>query len=198
MILLQVGLASALWCFFHSLFVSHLWRDYVRRSFPSGHVFARILYVIFSTLTLGLLLIWARTLPQTVVWTWSGGWFWVRWGGLGLAGVLFVSGARSFDNRAFLGIRQVGRYFSGGQHEDPPFKTDGILGVIRHPWYSGTILFLVFCLPLTDVNLVWRSLFIVYTAIGTELEERKLVGDLGGVYEGYMKRVPRFVPWKLG
>ena len=29
--------------------------------------------------------------------------------------------------------------------------------------------------PVTDVNLVWRGVFLFYTFIGTEIEERKLV-----------------------
>ena len=53
---------------------------------------------------------------------------------------------------------------------------------------------LVFCLPLTDVNLVWRTVFLIYTLVGTELEERKLLTDFGNAYAVYRDRVPRFFP----
>lgn len=193
--LLQIGLASTLWCFFHSFFVSHTWRDFLRRKLPRHHAFGRIFYVAFSSLTLLFLMLWMRKLPQSMIWDWPGWWTWLRWAGLLLSGFIVFLGARSFDNRAFLGLRQVADFFRGVNHEDPPFKTRGILGIIRHPWYLGTFLFLVFCLPVTDVNLVWRVVFFGYTVVGTELEERKLVKDLGVVYEDYRKRVPRFLPW---
>jgi protein-S-isoprenylcysteine O-methyltransferase Ste14 len=68
------------------------------------------------------------------------------------------------------------------------------LAVIRHPWYTGTLILLVFCLPYTDVNLVWRAIFVLYTLIGTELEERKLLKEIGKEYAAYRARVPRFFP----
>lgn len=195
MYLLQIGLMASLWCFFHSLFVSHWWRNYLQIRFPRHHLLARIIYVLFSTVTLVALLLWVRSTPQNMLWDWPGWWGWIRWAGLALSGVFIILGARSFDNRAFLGIRQFADFFKGKVPKSPPFKTNGILGVIRHPWYTGTFLFLAFCLPYTDSNLVWRSIFFVYTIIGTELEERKLVGDLGNVYQDYRSRVPRFIPW---
>jgi methanethiol S-methyltransferase len=192
--LVLMGLAASLWCIFHSFFISHLWRNFVANSFPRYQAFSRIVYVLFSSGTLGWLLLWNRSLPHEMLWDWPGLWILIRWAGLALAAVLFVLGARSFDNRAFLGLRQMVDYFRGADHSHPPFKTEGILEYIRHPWYSGTLLFLVFCLPITDVNLVWRGVFLVYTLIGTELEERKMVQDLGGVYGEYRKKVPRFFP----
>ena len=86
---------------------------------------------------------------------------------------------------------------AGREHRNPPFRSDGILGVIRHPWYTGTILFLVFSLPVTDVNWVWRVVFLLYTIIGTELEERKLLVEIGDQYRDYRRNVPRFFPGLL-
>ena len=73
-------------------------------------------------------------------------------------------------------------------------RTSGILGIIRHPWYTATLILLVFCTDVTDVNLVWRLVFAVYTLVGTELEERKLLQDLGREYADYRRRVPRYFP----
>ena len=52
----------------------------------------------------------------------------------------------------------------------------------------------MFGLPYTDVNLVWRGVFLAYTLLGTELEERKLLKELGSVYADYRRQVPRFFP----
>jgi protein-S-isoprenylcysteine O-methyltransferase Ste14 len=192
--LLHVGLWSAVWCAGHSLFVTHWWRDTVRRLFPRWHVFSRAVYVTSSTVSLGALFLWLRTLPETTLFAWEGIWSWLRWLGLAEAAFLFWAGARAYDNRRFLGLTQVVEYMAGRPAADPPFRTDGILGVVRHPWYGGTLIFLVFCLPWTDVNLVWRSVFLAYTLIGCELEERKLLRELGDVYADYRRQVPRYFP----
>jgi protein-S-isoprenylcysteine O-methyltransferase Ste14 len=201
--LILVGVWTTVWCFFHSWFVSHRWRNLVRRHFPRYHVFNRLVYVIFSTISLGVLMLWIRTLPTVTLFAWSGWWMWVRWLGLTEAVFLFWLGTRSYDNRFFLGMTQALDYLRGNPTREAPFRSTGILAVIRHPWYTGTLILLVFCLPYTDVNLAWRVVFLVYTLIGTELEERKLLKELGATYAAYRDGVPRFfpdprTPWRSG
>ena len=192
--LVQVGIATIAWCFLHSLLISHRSRDLIQRLFPRYHVFFRGIYVAGSTASAGVLMLWTYTLPQQTLWDWPGWWTWVRWIGLAESGVLLYLGARSYDNRTFLGLRQMTDHLAGLPPREPPFIDDGILGVIRHPWYAAGLLFVVFCLPYTDVNLVWRAVFFAYLLIGTELEERKLLRDLGETYAAYRHRVPRFIP----
>ncbi len=192
--LIWTAALTTLWCVGHSFFITHTVRDHIRNLFPRYHAFDRIIYVILNTATLGLLFVWLRTLPQQVLWPWEGWWVWVRWVGLAEAGLLFWLGLRSYNGRTFLGLTQM-RDFAAGRHpQRPAFSTTGILGIIRHPWYTGTLIFLAFCLPVTDVNLVWRLVFTVYVLVGTELEERKLVRELGDVYVQYRREVPRFFP----
>jgi protein-S-isoprenylcysteine O-methyltransferase Ste14 len=192
--LIAVALATAAWCGAHSWFVSHTWRDLVRRRWPRIQVFSRLLYVTFSLLSLGLLMYWIRTLPAELLFDWPGWWAPLRWLGLVAAVVLFWLGSRHHDNRSFLGWTQVREYLAGRTPREPRLQAGGILGVIRHPWYTGTLFLLVFCLPFTDVNLVWRGVFLVYTLVGTELEERKLLKDFGESYAAYRARVPRYFP----
>jgi len=192
--LLPVGLWTSLWCLWHSLLATHRWRALVLRLFPRWHVFSRVLYVAGSALTLAVLLVWLRSLPERTLWGWTGIWAFARWLGLAEAAFLFWAGARAYDNRHFLGLSQLRDYALRREVAEPPFRADGILAVIRHPWYSGTLLLLVFCLPWTDVNLVWRGVFFAYTLLGCELEERKLVRDLGAPYADYRRRVGRYWP----
>jgi len=175
----------------------------VRRHFPRYHVFNRLVYVVFSTVSLGMLMLWIRTLPTVTLFAWPGWWMWIRWLGVTEAMFLFWLGTRSYDNRSFLGMTQAMDYMQGKPAREAPFRSAGILTVIRHPWYTGTLILLVFCLPYTDVNLVWRVVFLGYTLIGTELEERKLLEELGPAYAAYRDRVPRFFPdprtlWRSG
>lgn len=192
--LVAVGLLASVWCFFHSLFVSHRWRDFLQHHFPRYHVFSRLTYVLISTMTFAVMMLWFHTLPEKTVFIWSGWWGWIRWIGLAEAVLLFWLGVRSYDNSFFLGITQALDHFRGPAERKPPFRDTGILAVIRHPWYTGTLILLVFLQDYTDVNLVWRTVFLLYVLVGTELEERKLLRDLGQEYAVYRARVPRFFP----
>ncbi len=193
-VLLRVALWTALWCAFHSLLATHRWRALVQRLFPRWHAFSRVAYVAASTVTLALLLAWLRALPQQRLFEWEGMWAFARWLGLLEAAFLAWAGARAYDNRHFLGLSQVRDYALGRQPAEPPFSTRGILDVIRHPWYGATLLLLVFGMPWTDVNAAWRGVFLLYTLVGCELEERKLLRDIGAPYAEYRRRVGRYWP----
>jgi protein-S-isoprenylcysteine O-methyltransferase Ste14 len=192
--LILVAVWTSVWCLWHSWFVSHTWRGLVRRHFPRYHVFHRLIYVVCSTLSLGALMFWIRTLPSVTLFAWPGWWTWLRWLGIAEAGFLFWLGTRHYDNRSFLGVTQALDYLRKRPAREQSFRSTGILAVIRHPWYTGTLIILVFCLPFTDVNLVWRTVFVIYTLIGTELEERKLLKDFPAEYTAYRTGVPRFFP----
>ena len=196
--LVAVAAWTAAWCVLHSLLATHGWRDLVRRLFPRWHVFSRLAYVAASTLTLAALLAWLRTLPQQVLWAWPGWWAAARWLGLAEAAFLFWAGARAYDNRHFLGLAQARDFVLGRPAGEPAFRRDGILAVIRHPWYSATLLLLVFGQPWTDVNLAWRGVFLVYTLVGCELEERKLLDEVGPPYAEYRRQVGRYWPRRAG
>lgn len=193
-VLLRVCLWTTLWCVFHSLLATHGWRALVLRLFPRWNAFSRVIYVAASTVTLAALLAWLRTLPEQRLWEWEGIWAFARWLGLVEAGFLFWAGARAYDNRHFLGLSQLRDYALGRQPGEAPLRTDGILGVVRHPWYSATLLALVFGLPWTDINAVWRGVFLLYTLVGCELEERKLLRDIGAPYAEYRRQVGRYWP----
>lgn len=193
-ILMFVALAALLWSLAHSLFITHRWQRWQNQKFPALEPWGRLIYVVFNTLSLGLLFFWWRALPQTVLWSWDGPWQILRWAGILLALGFFALGAAAYDNRAFLGIRQVANHLRGTLAGKPEFSRRGVLKRVRHPWYSGTILFFIFSLPVTDVNAIWRGVFILYTIVGTEIEERKLLTELGQQYRQYRKEVGRFIP----
>jgi protein-S-isoprenylcysteine O-methyltransferase Ste14 len=196
--LLWTAFWTSLWCVLHSVLITHTVRDAVRRLFPRWHAFGHLAYVVFSAATLAVLVAWWATLPAVTLWDWPGWWSWVRWLGVAEAGVLFWLGLRVYDGSAFLGLTQARDHLAGRRPGAPSFRATGILSVIRHPWYTGTLVLLVFCLPVTDVNLVWRLVFIVYVLVGTELEERKLLRDVGAPYAAYRRRVPRYLPLPSG
>ena len=196
--LIWTAVLTTLWCVGHSVPITHAARNRVRELFPRYHALDRILYVIYSTATLALLFAWLRTLPEQTLWDWPGIWRWLRWAGIFEAALLFWLGLRSYNGRTFLGLTQLREFAAGKEPQAPVFKATGILAVIRHPWYTGSLLFLTFCLPITDVNLVWRLVMVAYVLVGTELEERKLLAEWGEAYATYRQEVPRFFPLPRG
>lgn len=190
-----VGAVSALWCALHSLLITDRWQRALGRRWPLWPVFGRLVYVAGSAVSLAALGWWLFSLPERPLWGWPGPWAWARGLGLAEAGLLFWLGARAYDGRAFLGLGPLRDYALGRPPPPAPLRRDGILAVIRHPWYAGGLLLCVFCLPFSDVNLVWRSVFFLYTLLGTELEERRLLRERGAEYAEYRRRVPRFCPW---
>ena len=50
---------------------------------------------------------------------------------------------------------------------------------------------------LTDITLASKSVLIYYLIIGTFLEERKLVYEIGTPYLEYQKKIPMLFPWPV-
>jgi protein-S-isoprenylcysteine O-methyltransferase Ste14 len=75
-------------------------------------------------------------------------------------------------------------------------KINGIHRFVRHPLYSGTILFvtgLFFLFPTLN-NLIAVVLLILYVLTGIVFEEKKLLKEFGKKYEEYMANVPMLLP----
>ena len=75
-------------------------------------------------------------------------------------------------------------------------KVEGIHRFVRHPLYSGTILFvwgLFFIFP-TLSNLIAVVLLTLYVLIGISFEEQKLRREFGEKYETYIADVPMLIP----
>ncbi|MDE3185421.1 MAG: isoprenylcysteine carboxylmethyltransferase family protein [Bacteroidota bacterium] len=78
----------------------------------------------------------------------------------------------------------------------PELKIDGIHRFVRHPLYSGTMVFvagLFFILP-TLSNLIDVLLLIFYILVGIIFEEKKLKKEFGPGYLEYMSKVPKLIP----
>jgi len=80
----------------------------------------------------------------------------------------------------------------------PPveLKVEGIHRLVRHPLYSGTILFvwgLFFIFPMLN-NFIAVLLLTIYVLIGISFEEKKLIKEFGKKYEEYILNVPMLIP----
>jgi protein-S-isoprenylcysteine O-methyltransferase Ste14 len=190
----KVAVGAGLWCFLHSLLISHQALKLLEHTPRFCQASWRLAYNLFSLVTLGCLWWYWSRLPAEPLFNWPGWWQLLRWTGLAAAGYLFWQGIKTYDNLAFLGLRQL-----GWRSEDQPYPESdliqhGILAHIRHPYYTGGILVVIFCQPVTDINIIYRGVFVAYFIIGAYLEERKLLAELGEVYRRYQNEVPMFLP----
>ncbi len=92
----------------------------------------------------------------------------------------FLSGIRSLYHKEQLAV----------------LRTDGIHKYVRHPLYSGTLLFiwgLFLVFPFLS-NFISVSIITVYVIAGISLEENKLLVEFGESYKLYREEVPMLIP----
>jgi len=116
---------------------------------------------------------------------------WVRVVGLvlGVVSVLFL----------YWSARELGEAYSYTVEvqEDQGLVTSGPYALVRHPIYTGTVLFL-FAQGLVSDNwlfFVILVLLVPYLLVRIGREEEMLVGEFGDRYREYMRRSKKLVPY---
>lgn len=184
------------WCALHSLLISAPVNDWLQRKGGVVRGTHRIAYSLFSVLTLIPLLWYQYSLPQEVVFSWSG-WLRIPQAMLLLyALIMLYGGYRVYNIGHLLGFSQWQSWRQGIKNPALPFSCEGVLRYVRHPWYSSGLPILWTVGPITDANLLTRIILSLYLVIGTLLEERKLLQELGESYRSYCRQVPMLIPWK--
>ena len=181
------------WCVVHSLWIAPGVHGRVRSALGA---YERLAYVVVAAVSLATLLWYVRGLPQHAILRFDGALGVVRWAGLAGAAALMVAGARAYDGRAFLGLRQIAARRAGLAAAPAGLRRDGVLARVRHPWYGGGLLIVLFARDVTDVGATYRGVFLLYFLVGVWLEERKLIAEFGSVYAQYRRDVPAFFPWR--
>lgn len=181
------------WCVLHSLLISRRAHELAASMVGSGVRYYRLTYIIFSIFSLLPVLLYQFSLEQHFLFSWGGPWRVVQGFLLVYALLLFYLGARSYDIKYFLGVRQIRQENDDGMH----FSRQGVLAYVRHPWYGGGLAFLWTYDGISDVSLLSRSILSLYLLIGTLLEERRLRDILGEPYRRYCREVPMYIPWRI-
>ena len=187
-----------LWCSLHSLLISSFFITRMKDIWGKKFAYYRLAFNAFSLLTLIPVVLYKQLLPEEIFFSWPGPWNILKLGMYLVSFVLFYGGYRVFDMRHVLGTKQVHEMQEGKEIEVMAFNSAGILEYVRHPWYSGAILLVWAFGPISDVSLVTKIILTAYIIIGTVLEEKKLVHEIGKPYLEYRKRVPMLIPWKKG
>ena len=191
--LLLLASAWVLWCSLHSLLASPLVQAWLERCFPVLAGRYRLVYNLFATLSILPLLCWQGSRPASpLLLVWAGPWEVLRAAAWVAAVALFWGGARVYPLREFCGLRPPDRFRPEGP---PPLVTQGVLGVVRHPWYLAGLLVL-WGRDLDREGLLSAGLLSAYLVLGAHLEERRLLRIYGQTYRRYQHQVAGLVPGK--
>ena len=115
-----------------------------------------------------------------------------------LALILFREGSKKYDLGFFLGIKQLKTGKGNTLLDDKEmFAATGAFGLIRHPWYAGSLLLVWSFFPVyTTTNVVTAAILSIYIVTGTVLEEKKILAEYREGYTNYQKDVSMLFPWK--
>jgi methanethiol S-methyltransferase len=174
----------------HSILASGSVKYFFQKRIKKYFRYYRLSYSIFATITLLLLLYFqysfeSLTLIKSKLLRYFGILFMVLPGLI----IMFISIKKYF--LLLSGVRSIFTPVPASE-----LKLDGIHQFVRHPLYSGTILFvwgLFFVFPFAN-NLIAVVLLTLYVFIGISFEEKKLLKEFGKPYELYILNVPMLIP----
>jgi len=196
--LVLLGFLWICWCAMHSLLIDFRVTDFIHQQLPRLIRYYRMLYNGVSLLTLVPLALFTRLVGGEVVFGWQGRTVLCRTLLLAAALALFLAGAKRYDLRHFLGLRQL--QSGEGQlllSDSPDFSETGVFGMTRHPWYLGSLLLIWSMLPQYPLSAFLAAVVLsIYIVVGTFLEERKILARYGDAYRYYQQRVSMLFPWK--
>ena len=109
-----------------------------------------------------------------------------------------IWGVKSLRNFDPFGRKQISRFIRRQKEEqENKFIYSGPYHFVRHPFYFF-ILIMIWAYPVTSADrLLFICLWTVWIIIGTILEEKDLVKEIGTEYLEYKKKVPMLIPYKI-
>ena len=192
---LLLALAWTVYCTLHSAMISEMATGFLKRRLGDSFRFYRLFFNSVAMLTLVPVLSYAHSLRQDEFFRWEGVWLVPRYLLVACGILLVVAGGRHYSLGQFIGINQLRGASSGGMAAGGGIDASGVLGLVRHPWYTAVVL-LLWAGNLDMATLVGNAVLTVYIVVGTLLEERKLIHEFGDAYRTYQGRVSMFVPLK--
>jgi len=174
----------------HSILAATTVKEYFKKKLGNYFRYYRLGYSTFALLALIALLVYQYSFPSLLL--------------INSVAVKYISAIILVLPGLIMMLISIKKYFmllSGVRSiftpvATPELKVNGIHKYMRHPLYSGTILFvcgLFFIFP-TLSNLIAASLLIFYTLTGISFEEKKLKREFGKAYVEYMSKVPKLIP----
>jgi len=197
--MITVLLATMAYAAVHSLLASNTVKGVFQRIFDDRifHGLYRVLYNVVAVVT--FIPVWLLVqAPQNaeIVWQFDENWktFLLIIQGIGLVGVVIA--VLQINWMRFGGVSQLLAYLLG---KKLPFaaetlQTGGFYAFSRHPLYLFSLLAIW---PVQVISEGYLGLCIgisIYFVVGSFLEERRMIADLGQDYLDYRERVPWMLP----
>ena len=183
-----------LWCFLHSYLIRQRTTHFIHSTWPGMVKYYRLVYNLIAALTLIPVIMFGRKISSPVLFDWSGSWKIAQVALLILVVVIGYLGAREYNIMQFLGIRQIQEGTAKGSlNGENSITTHGILGYMRHPWYTAALL-VIWARPIDIATLLVNAILSMYLIVGAFIEERKLLAAYGAPYKAYQEKVPMFIP----
>jgi methanethiol S-methyltransferase len=196
---MEYFILAILWitfCALHSGLISITFTRFIQRKTDNFYRYHRLLFNIFSVVSLIPVVIYSLSIRQEPFFVWDGYLLPVKYLLIAAGILFFILGARHYDSAVFSGLTQVKE---GTKHillnKSGKLSSSGILGIVRHPFYAG-IFPLLWSNDLDITTLIINIILSIYVLIGTVLEERKLILEFGAAYREYQQRVSMLFPFK--
>jgi len=184
-------------CFLHSFMITPAVTEFLKKKLGQYFRFYRLFYNAFSILILVPVLLYSAAMTEQPFFSWQGYLLPLRYLLLFSGLWFFYAGSRHYNMRTFLGITQVSKGVNHGLiNSSGIIDKGGVLGIVRHPFYTGSFL-LIWAGNLDQTRLAINLILSVYLVVGTMLEEKKLLAEFGDVYRQYQSEVSMLFPWKF-
>jgi methanethiol S-methyltransferase len=191
---LSIILATGLYGLVHSLLASLKAKEMAAVWLGAGFKWYRLAYNIFATISLLPVLALAIIMPDKPIYDipspWNALLILLQLVGAGISciaafqtGIGYLSGLKQLMETSTSGSPVVNRLETGGLYQ-----------YVRHPIYSGAILFLWTSSQLTWNSLALKLALTLYFILGAMVEEKKLVAEFGDTYRAYRLHTPMLIP----
>ena len=191
-----LALFWTIWCVVHSGMISITFTNFLKNRLGARYRHYRLFFNVTAFITLIPLGIFSYAVQNQPIFLWNGFLTIFQILLLTIAVILFLAGARYYNMFQFLGLRHI---TESKPHEvltgSGILNTTGVLGMIRHPWYAGTIA-IIWARNLDFSAMIINIILTAYIFIGAFLEEKKLLLEFDDEYRAYQEHVSPFFPYK--
>lgn len=191
-----LGLDGALCLAFflqHSLMVRKSAKARMARHVPA-HLLGALYALASGAVLAAVMLLWQRTASRVL--SVEGPLRWTALLGVALALAGFWWGVTSLGHFDPFGVGTIRRHLQGRPEHPPVLMVRGAYRWVRHPLYLFMLVLIWSSLDLTLDRLLFDALWTAWIVVGTILEERDLVAEMGEPYLAYRRRVPMLIPWR--
>lgn len=190
---LQLTLAALLYAAIHSLTATLTAKARARQWLGLfAERWYRLAYNLFAGVSFLPILWLMATLPDQTLYSVPMPWVWLTGAGQLIGVVIIVLGIWQADALAFIGIRQI--FSPPSAHTRPELIISGLYQWVRHPLYTGGLIFIWLTPIMTRNSLALALILSLYLMIGAHFEERRLRHEFGEAYAAYQKQVPMLLP----